>query len=76
MNFVIQEEPTGLADAIALCHPVVGKRPFLLYMPDGFYWGDPDLLPRLLNLFDKTCKTSLGIYSITPEKACLYGSLY
>ncbi len=74
LNFLIQKEPKGLADAIALCYPVVGKRPFLLYMPDGFYWGDHDFISRLLNLFNKTYKTSLGIYKITPEKACLYGN--
>jgi ribonuclease BN (tRNA processing enzyme)/UTP-glucose-1-phosphate uridylyltransferase len=74
LNFVIQKEPTGLADAISLCCDIVGKRPFILYMPDGFYWGDPDFLSRLLNLFNKTRKTSLGIYSITPEKACLYSN--
>lgn len=74
LTFLIQKEPTGLADAIALCRPVVGKSPFLLYMPDGFYWEDHDFITRLLNLFYKTCKTSLGIYKITPEKARLYGN--
>ncbi|MEW6214478.1 MAG: sugar phosphate nucleotidyltransferase [Nitrospirota bacterium] len=74
LNFVIQKEPTGLADAIALCRPVIGKKPFLLCMPDGLHWGDSDFLRRLLDLFNKTGKTSLGIYLVTPDKAYLYGN--
>lgn len=74
LNFVIQKEPTGLADAIALCHPIIERRPFLLYMPDSFHWGDYDFLRRLLDLFYKTGKTSLGVYPVTQSKAYLYSN--
>lgn len=74
LNFVIQKEPTGLADAIALCRPIIRERPFILCMPDSLQYGDPDFLLRLLDLFNKTGKTSLSMYLITPDKAYLYGN--
>jgi len=74
LNFVIQKEPAGLADAISLCRPIIGKNPFILWMPDGFHWGDPEFLERLLDLFSMIGKTAAGIYSVTKEMACLYGN--
>ncbi len=74
LNFLFQKEPHGVADAIALCRPLIDENPFLLWMPDSFQWGDSEFLKRLLNLFYKTGKTSLGIYLVTRDKAYLYGN--
>ena len=74
LKFIIQKEPTGLADAISLCRPIVGKNPFLLCMPDGFHWGDKDFIRRQLHVYKTTGKTTLGVYKVTSEKASLYSN--
>jgi len=74
LRFIVQKEPAGLADAISLCRPVVGKNPFLLCMPDGFHWGDKDFIQRQLHVFVKTGKTTGGLYQVTADMASLYGN--
>lgn len=74
LRFIVQKEPVGLADAISLCRPVVGKNPFLLCMPDGFHWGDKDFIQRQLHVFTLTGKTTGGLYQVTADMASLYGN--
>jgi ribonuclease BN (tRNA processing enzyme)/UTP-glucose-1-phosphate uridylyltransferase len=74
LKFIMQNEPTGLADAISLCRPVVGKNPFLLCMPDGFHWGDRDFIQRQLHVYKTTGKTTLSLYEVSVENASLYSN--
>ena len=74
LRFVMQKEPVGLADAISLCRPFVGKNHFILCMPDGFYWGDQDFIRRQLHVFAMTGKTTGGLYHVTADMAYLYGN--
>jgi len=74
LRFIFQKEPVGLADAISLCRPVVGKNPFLLCMPDGFHWGDQDFIQRQLHVFKMTRKTTLGLYPVIAQMAYLYSN--
>jgi ribonuclease BN (tRNA processing enzyme)/UTP-glucose-1-phosphate uridylyltransferase len=74
LRFIIQKEPVGLADAISLCRPVVGKNPFLLCMPDGFHWGDKDFIQRQLHVFSMIGKTTGGLFPVTADMAYLYGN--
>jgi len=74
LRFVIQKEQVGLADAISLCRPFVGKNPFILCMPDGFHWGDQDFIRRQLRVFAMTGKTTVSLYQVTAQMAYLYGN--
>lgn len=74
LRFVMQKEPVGLADAISLCRPFVGKNPFILCMPDGFHWGDQQFIRRQLHVFAMTGKTTGGLYQVTADMAYLYGN--
>jgi ribonuclease BN (tRNA processing enzyme)/UTP-glucose-1-phosphate uridylyltransferase len=74
LRFIVQKEPAGLADAVSLCRPIVGKNPFLLCMPDGFHWGDKEFIQRLLHVFAMTGKTTGGFCQVTSDMACLYGN--
>lgn len=74
LKFIMQNEPTGLADAISLCRPVVDMSPFLLCMPDGFHWGDQEFIRRQLHIYKTTGKTTLSLYRVTGQKASLYSN--
>ncbi|HVR28109.1 MAG TPA: sugar phosphate nucleotidyltransferase [Thermoanaerobaculia bacterium] len=72
--FTTQEEPTGLADAIAICAHLTGNDPFALLLPDNLPLAPEYRLDVLLELWAERGRHVVGVLEIDSAWSGLYGN--
>jgi UTP--glucose-1-phosphate uridylyltransferase len=77
INFVIQTEAKGLAEAIGLCRAEIGEEPFFVILPDEIFVATKDsaLNPsqKLLSVFEKFNKSVVGLFQVPISEVSNYG---
>jgi UTP--glucose-1-phosphate uridylyltransferase len=74
VTYVVQDEPTGLADAIALCEPVLGSEPFAVLLPDNLPLAADYRLARLIDVYERHRKHVVGVLELDSRWSGLYGN--
>jgi len=77
---VRQKMPLGLGHAVLCAAPVVGKEPFVVCLGDEIFppWklnGKPSLLQRLMNGYEKTGQSVVGVVEVPKEDTVNYGMI-
>ncbi|HEY3868387.1 MAG TPA: sugar phosphate nucleotidyltransferase [Actinocrinis sp.] len=54
LSYVLQEEPAGVADAIARARDVIEGRPCVVHMGDSVAWPSSTVISRMIQAFEET----------------------
>ena len=73
-EYLLQEEPTGLADAIALAGGFVDGEPFALLLPDNLLLAPGYRLEHLTSLLARTGKDVVGVLELDSGSSGAYGN--
>jgi UTP-glucose-1-phosphate uridylyltransferase len=71
---VTQEHPTGLADAIALCAPILDGEAFALLLPDNLALAPDHRLAAMLDLWRDRGRSVVGVIEIDRRWSGLFGN--
>jgi UTP--glucose-1-phosphate uridylyltransferase len=74
VRFALQERPTGLADAIALCADLVADDAFALLLPDNLPLAPDYRLDALLALWSERQRHGVGVIEIDSAWSGLFGN--
>ena len=74
LELIIQEEPKGLAEAIALCRRFVSNEPFALLLPDNLFLSSEYSLTALVEVAEETGCDVRGLVEVDSEDARLFGN--
>ena len=74
LRFAVQEEPTGLADAITVCGDLLEGEPFALLLPDNLPLAPDYRLGALLGLWSERGRNGVGVLEIDSTWSGLYGN--
>jgi UTP--glucose-1-phosphate uridylyltransferase len=74
-SFAAQNEPRGNGHAILMAKELVGDRDFIVMWPDDVYVNirGEGVLKQLIDVYDKTGASVLGVQTVDHEKVCKYG---
>lgn len=80
VNFAIQEVPNGLAGAILCAKPFLKDEPFALLLGDELLYADREngevsCMERLVEVYNKTGKTTLATMEVFGDDVSKYGNL-
>jgi UTP--glucose-1-phosphate uridylyltransferase len=73
VRYVVQAEPTGLADAVTLCASMLGQDPFALLLPDNLPLAPGYRLDSLLARFVEGEAAVVGVLELDHRSSGLYG---
>lgn len=73
-DYLIQEEPRGLADAISVAAPFVGGEPFALLLPDNVLLAAEHRLAALVELSEENGKDVVGVLELDDGDSGRYGN--
>jgi UTP--glucose-1-phosphate uridylyltransferase len=73
LRFAVQDEPTGLADAIALTAPLLGSEPFAVLLPDNVSLAPNHRLDPLLDLW-RPGQAVVGVLELDASASGLFGN--
>lgn len=72
--FIRQPEPLGLGHAVHCAKPVVGDEPFAVILPDDLiYDGERGCVAQMVQLFEQTNASILGVERVDPSETDKYG---
>ncbi len=74
--YIRQYQARGLGHAVSLASNVVGNEPFALLLGDDVIWekeGDVPALKQLIETYEKTGKSVLGVQEVPEETVSSYG---
>lgn len=71
---VYQDSPRGLGHAIWCARDAVSGEPFAVLLPDEIM-GDASLLTSLVELYEKTSKSSIGLKKVAMSEVVHYGNV-
>jgi UTP--glucose-1-phosphate uridylyltransferase len=74
LRWVEQAEPTGLADAILLCSPLLGDQPFAVLLPDNLPLSPDYRLDALLEPWRQHGRHVVGVVEIDRRWSGLFGN--
>ena len=72
-TFVRQGEPLGLGHAVLCARHAVGAEPFALLLGDDVFDDDGPALEALIQAFEATGKSVVGVQEVPLEHVCRYG---
>lgn len=75
ISYVNQEFPSGSAGAVELAKDFVGNDPFALLFGDDLIFSDTPAIKQLVDVYDKTGKTVLGVQYVKKEDVAKYSSI-
>jgi len=70
---VRQGSPLGNGHAVLLAKEVVGDEPFAMLWGDDMVLGDPPFVRQLIDAYERTGGSVVGVISVPPEEATKYG---
>ena len=73
IHYIRQKEPRGLGHAILCAKQFVGDEPFAVLLGDDVVDAQVPALKQLINVYDKTGASVLGVQEIPLEKVSSYG---
>ena len=75
-RFAVQEQMRGTADAVLVARDFVGNEPFAVLFGDDLMYNDgTPVLKQLIDLYDRTEKTIIGVKSVPHEEVPKYASV-
>ena len=73
IHYTRQKEPRGLGHAILCAKQFVGNEPFAVLLGDDVVDGEVPALKQLIDVYDKTGASVLGVQEVPQEKVSSYG---
>ncbi len=74
-DFITQDEPRGIADAVALARDFVGNDPFACIMPDSLLFSERPLAMQLIEAFQRYQTDVIGTVFILGSDAECFGNV-
>ncbi len=74
LHFIFQEEPKGLAEAMALAQPFSGDEPFALLLPDNAFLSPSYTLSGMVRAAEELGRDVIGVIEVTAEQSGLFGN--
>ena len=73
IHYIRQKEPRGLGHAILCAKQFIGDEPFAVLLGDDVVDGEVPALKQLMDVYDKTGASVLGVQEVPQEKVSSYG---
>lgn len=73
LHYIRQKEPLGLGHAVLCAKDFVGKEPFAVLLGDDVVDAKKPCLQQLIEVYDKTGATVLGVQEVPQDKVSSYG---
>ncbi|HEX2464847.1 MAG TPA: sugar phosphate nucleotidyltransferase [Thermoanaerobaculia bacterium] len=74
LRYTTQEQPTGLADAIARCEPLLEGEPFAVLLPDNLPLAPDYRLGSMVDLWRRRGQNVVGVIEIDRRWSGLFGN--
>ena len=74
VSVAYQDSPLGLGHAVSCARQAVGDEPFVVMLPDEIM-GDASLTKQLIELFEKSGMSSIGLKRVAPAEVSSYGNV-
>lgn len=73
IHYIRQKEPRGLGHAILCAQQFIGDEPFAVLLGDDVVDSEVPALKQLIDVYDKTGASVLGVQEVPQEKVSSYG---
>lgn len=73
IHYIRQKEPKGLGHAIWCARKFIGNEPFAVLLGDDIVEADPPCLEQLINVYDETYNSVVGVQEVPIEDTHRYG---
>jgi len=73
IHYIRQKEPKGLGHAIYCARKFIGDEAFAVLLGDDIVKGDPPCLKQLLDVYEQTGHTVLGVQKVPEDELYKYG---
>ncbi len=73
LHYIRQKEPRGLGHAILCASRFIGDEPFAVLLGDDVVDSEKPALKQLMEVYDRTGASVLGVQEVAPEKVSSYG---
>lgn len=73
IHYIRQKEPLGLGHAIWCARNFIGDEPFAVLLGDDIVKSDEPCLKQLMNQYDKTLSSVIGVKEVPDEEVHRYG---
>ena len=73
IHYIRQKEPLGLGHAILCAKHFVGSEPFAVLLGDDLVDSDTPCLKQLIDVYNETGSSILGVQEVSQEKVSSYG---
>lgn len=73
IHYIRQKEPKGLGHAVWCARNFIGDEPFAVLLGDDIVQSDTPCLKQLLDQYEKTRSSVIGVQSVPPEDTHRYG---
>ncbi len=71
--YVRQKQPRGLGHAVLCAKSFIGNEPFAVLLGDDVVCAQTPCLKQLIDVYDKTGGSVLGVQTVPHENVCKYG---
>lgn len=73
LSYVVQEEPLGLGHAVSLARDFACGEPLAVLLGDDLVHAEPPVLAQLMDVYDKTGATVIGVQPVAEAVIHKYG---
>ncbi|MCT1391454.1 UTP--glucose-1-phosphate uridylyltransferase GalU [Peribacillus frigoritolerans] len=73
IHYIRQKEPKGLGHAVWCARKFIGNEPFAVLLGDDIVQAETPCLKQLMNEYDKTLSSVIGVQSVPEEETHRYG---
>lgn len=73
IHYIRQKEPKGLGHAVWCARTFIGDEPFAVLLGDDIVQSETPCLKQLLDQYEKTRSSVIGVQTVSPEETHRYG---
>lgn len=73
IHYIRQKEPKGLGHAVWCARRFIGDEPFAVLLGDDIVVSDPPCLRQLMNQYEATGCSVIGVQPVSDKETCRYG---
>ncbi|MFA1711688.1 UTP--glucose-1-phosphate uridylyltransferase GalU [Peribacillus frigoritolerans] len=73
IHYIRQKEPKGLGHAVWCARKFIGNEPFAVLLGDDIVQSETPCLKQLMNEYDKTLSSIIGVQTVPEEETHRYG---
>lgn len=73
IHYIRQKEPKGLGHAVWCARKFIGNEPFAVLLGDDIVQSETPCLKQLMNEYDKTLSSVIGVQTVPEEETHRYG---